>query len=250
MSVRCNETESRKLECEGVDVNSISRDAINKLSKYNQSNANYNQNDFKKMASLTLNCDDSSVYITQLPCYKPKMLPKITNLSVKNCRIKSIYSDSFINLQSLTDLQLNENALVEIKAQAFSSLINLERLNLARNNLLVLEVSVFENLTNLTHLDVSFNKIYFLPKDIFMNNNKLIQIDFKNNDINIIEVDFNRMQIVAANFSINICLDDSYNSTTVDKLISKVDLECKSSTNKILKLLQIYQKNNILEESV
>ena len=60
-------------------------------------------------------------------------LPKPKKLSLYECEIEVIESDSFSNMQQLTSLDLRQNQIEIIKKNAFSNLKNLKTLNLRDN---------------------------------------------------------------------------------------------------------------------
>ncbi|CAG2203632.1 unnamed protein product [Mytilus edulis] len=86
-------------------------------------------------------------------------LPSLQYLYLHNNKIRSLESNTFINMTKLYRLHLQNNAISTIESSTFMNLPSLYYLYLHGNNISDIEEHAFGNLTSLTLLELSGNPL-------------------------------------------------------------------------------------------
>ncbi|XP_013194706.2 leucine-rich repeat-containing G-protein coupled receptor 4 [Amyelois transitella] len=91
--------------------------------------------------------------------------------------------DIFLNASSVQELSLSNCNLQYLGTNTFSQLPSLMYLDLSRNEIVGLHPDIFKSLLDLEELDLSDNKIKTLPSDIFAENTELATLHIDRNPI-------------------------------------------------------------------
>lgn len=132
----------------------------------------------------------------------------LIDLSLKNCKLSSVPTNSFSKIINLEFLNLAQNNITAINANSFKPLKALSTLNLERNNIKEMDKASFAGieislsslsllansisyypsyqmatLRQLRRLDLGFNKLTELPSDAFTANSQLLLVALDGNEL-------------------------------------------------------------------
>lgn len=120
------------------------------------------------------------------PIGKIQKLPQTNatvSLSFKNCFIRELHDDIFVNVINVNFLDLSDNLLhyEDLVPEVFRGQfdendyepIGLQELNLARNKITSLDIKIFEHTPNLTVLDLSGNPLHVIDEGTWFAINSL-----------------------------------------------------------------------------
>ena len=123
---------------------------------------------------------------------------QLNALSLTKNEIQSIEKDSFLfqTLEThLFELYLTENKLNKIKSGAFNGLYRLQILFLDKNQIEEIDINSFETLNDLRQLNIQSNKIKIIKNEIFFERTNLEILFLYNNNIESIEsIPFNTLR--------------------------------------------------------
>ena len=104
-------------------------------------------------------------------------------LTLKNCSLDVIPSESFHGLTNLTYLDLRHNKIRTLPDHVFSKNHYLRHLTLAENSLINISNEWFENIRELETLDLSNNEITEISETVFVPLTALVNLDLANNRV-------------------------------------------------------------------
>lgn len=124
-------------------------------------------NYFKKLLNLTV-LDISHNNLNFIPLQLFSGLPdKLSELYIKNNKLKSFSWGKLQLLQSLQVLDLSGNSLTTVPRLLSNCTISLKKLILHKNNILKLTPDFLKDANNLKYLDLSFNHLQTIEKSSF-----------------------------------------------------------------------------------
>ncbi|KAL7041781.1 hypothetical protein ACKWTF_000887 [Chironomus riparius] len=134
------------------------------------------------------------------------ILPNIISLSLENCEITTLITDSIPNCGILDLFQIRGGTFTNIPAGFLQSCKKLTMLALREGNITTVDEDAFRGLTNLTMLDLMFNKISCLPPGLFQHTPFLMSLTFWNNFITSIDSNLfaNLPNLMSAYFGSNL----------------------------------------------
>ena len=104
----------------------------------------------------------------------------LLTISFSQERLRTVESNAFSDLSSLTRLSLSSNKIVSINILAFNGLINLQHLDLSANpTLRVIHHTAFEGLWKLKCIDLSFTGLIKLPVTLIQGLDSLERMDIQ-----------------------------------------------------------------------
>ena len=109
----------------------------------------------------------------------------VRTLEVTACRIASLLSQSFEDVQSeiLCSPNLQNNAIESIEKTTFAKFVNIVNLDISDNNLRALDEGIFDSLSALNVLSIARNTITSLNTALFKSIRKLYFINVADNFI-------------------------------------------------------------------
>lgn len=138
--------------------------------------------------------------------------PNLQNFVITKSGLRYIEWRDFKNMKYLKILRLNENKIERISQCAFQYTENLEQINVDGNQLVSLNEKLFINLPNLTLFSANQNNLINLDSDLFQNNPRLSRMLFRENQLEVIRINFRQMRMLKfVDFRSNECIDISFN---------------------------------------
>lgn len=117
------------------------------------------------------------------PTKLPETFPECVILIVKNYGLKTLQSESFVNLRSLKKLEVTRNELKALNGSEFVHLEKLQILNLKLNGITQIPSQEFRNLMMLKEIYLDENRITSVDKALFTYNSDITIISLRANDI-------------------------------------------------------------------
>ncbi|XP_076340448.1 uncharacterized protein LOC143240979 isoform X1 [Tachypleus tridentatus] len=160
-----------------------------------------------KLTSLTITSQLSSGSLNFVPTEALLRTPQLEEISIKQCSIPELLSNSFVNLEHLgrlslendeirylhkhaishlpriTSLVLSDNPIQELRAEALFDLPRLTFLVLDRNNISWIDDNFFFHLSNLTELELWNNRIQHITPYTFNGLKSLRRLDLYKNHL-------------------------------------------------------------------
>lgn len=203
---------------------------------------------------------DSDVILFDITGQKTDYLPrglskKYVNmeiLHVMTSGVKAIVRDDFKAMPKLKELALFNNQIEIIPSNCFDDLVLLERLSFTKNKIKTIPSKFFNSIPTLKAVYFSQNELTVIQADLFEKNLKMEYVGFRENKLKFIggEILTKLKNLKDVNFKNNNCIDDSYPTTTLDKLVKTIKTKCNvmpvdpcASSQKEIARLQEANKN-------
>lgn len=107
------------------------------------------------------------------------------NLDISNCGLKSINSQFFSNLTSLSEVDISNNPLGSLSGDIFKPLATLESLKLNNCNLSFISNELFDQFENMKHLELNNNNFHSTDWSFVLNKMiRLEHLELRNSGLN------------------------------------------------------------------
>lgn len=116
-------------------------------------------------------------------------LPLLSELDMRNCRLKHVSWECFLAADKLKILLLSDNAISELDENVFNYATTMEFLFMSNNRLSRLHPDAFKGLHRLRHLDLNDNRLEELPAGLFADLSMLHHLTIANNRLRSISND-------------------------------------------------------------
>jgi Leucine-rich repeat (LRR) protein len=164
--------------------------------------------------------------------YIPKSIgeffPNLRFLRITKSALRYTEYRDYKNLKHLHTLDLSWNKIERVSQCAFHYLESLVKINLSGNQIQALHEKTFMNLPLLEEFFANSNKIAHLDEEIFQSNLQLREIEMRDNKLEVIEINFQKMtSIKVVDFRDNDCIDMKYVCCQIMYLLSNITSGCK-----------------------
>lgn len=167
--------------------------------------------------------------ISYIPKSIGEFFPNLHYLRITKSALRYTEFRDYKNLKNLHTLDLSSNKIERVSQCAFHYLESLVKINLSGNRIQALHEKTFMNLPLLEEFRANANEIAKLDEEIFQSNLQLRVIEMRDNKLEAIEINFQKMtNLKAVDFRENSCIDMKYECCKhFMDLLSNITNSCK-----------------------
>ncbi|CAH1716308.1 unnamed protein product [Chironomus riparius] len=173
-------TNMKSLNCDGVNLKSLSRDDMKGASNLKEFSCNSNY-----VVSLDSKLFENSIELESI------------DISIND--IERIDATSFNGLSQLKKLLLYDNKLSSLSEDLFKDLIKLEEINLSNNQIEIIEGKLFSSCKLLKYIYLNDNLIQKLDESAFVDIENIVFLEISNNNLTSLKLNLSASGLYANN---------------------------------------------------